>query len=1113
MAETTVKFGGNAQGAVQAVEDLGTHVKGLIGTVGEELARAFGKSEAGSAALQVQASVLRTRISEVNSEMNKLSATMLKGGEGAAQAKTQLLVLGAELSTLKTKMAEVNEQSDRMGSLRNIVSLGPKGVSFRLKEYASALSAFGAALTAVFAGEMVIENINKISEMGEKLLNLSDATGVSVRTLSDWHFAATRMGIQADSVDTSLARLAKNIQEAIASPSSTAAQSFNNLGMSQDYLKKNSGDLEAVYRRIADAVQKAGANGVTAADAMRVLGDRSGETTALLAKGSGYLDEMAAKNRELGGEIDHVTATQMAEYNAAVRDLSQAWEGFSIQLATLAIPHLIDLMHVIEEVMADVKQLMDLRPSSDSFIGKLMTGAGSAAKYLPYPLNMVGFAAGALTQKPGAERAGASVGGALGGELGKESRGNQPPNMIPSDAFTQFEADISAMQAKWTALGRSKQAILAETVKEYQHELDTAKLTDDQHIQAEKALADAEKSLAAQTYSDKLRTFENSLAKMQADELAAGKSRAQIAQDTAAMWQKEISSGTLSQDEVLEATRTMEEARRTAAQETQQQNVTLAKDSAETEIRIEDEKLAATKSRLTQQLNESQITSDQWLASLKEATEQASEIEQAALAKELDGLKGLPEQYQAVYDQILELKQKLTTQLAALDEQASQKAKQEAQAEAQAWKSAIDEITSAETKFAQDMLTGKRQQEIYYPGGPGTVGKLQTLGTGQMAMQSLENISSGLISKEMTSDLKFYSEKMFSSMLNIPGPKGGGGLLATGLGKLFGGGQTKTPEDTLMTAGTSLNTAGVTLKAAATQLSTAATAMGGKAPAGTLSELGETAGGGPNAASLTEAEAVTGITPTTGAAASAAAPSTSSGAGGMLSSIFSTLTSPFSAIGKLFGMGGATGGLAGAAGAVTGAGGAASSAVATTTLTTAATTLLSSGTSLIAAATALTSAATALAASGASSGAGSAAGAAAGLAGGAGDLGAVSGLAGLGGSGFGSEIMDVAPLAMAFLDEGAWQVPKKMPAMLHPDEMVVPAGPATAIRKSGGQISTSVGGGGVNNSRSIGSLNFNGPLVQMNGGSPHTPGSIADMVYSALRNFNPSVMALLNQAG
>jgi hypothetical protein len=67
---------------------------------------------------------------------------------------------------------------------------------------------------------------------------------------------------------------------------------------------------------------------------------------------------------------------------------------------------------------------------------------------------------------------------------------------------------------------------------------------------------------------------------------------------------------------------------------------------------------------------------------------------------------------------------------------------------------------------------------------------------------------------------------------------------------------------------------------------------------------------------------------------------------------------------------------------------------------------------------------------------------------------------------------------MSKLETGAWKIPGVMAAQLHPGEMVVPAGPAAALRSfAEGQANAgSSGGGGVTHNWNISAID--GPSVQ-----------------------------------
>ena len=128
------------------------------------------------------------------------------------------------------------------------------------------------------------------------------------------------------------------------------------------------------------------------------------------------------------------------------------------------------------------------------------------------------------------------------------------------------------------------------------------------------------------------------------------------------------------------------------------------------------------------------------------------------------------------------------------------------------------------------------------------------------------------------------------------------------------------------------------------------------------------------------------------------------------------------------------------------------------------------GAALTGAATALTTAAAALSSAAAALGAGGVAAGAGGVAAGAGGVAAGAGGAAAGSGGFFSSLFSSLGSLLPAFDQGSFQLPSLgnfdgkggFPALVHPDEMIVPAGPAGGLRQAlkGGGAGAGAGGGG-----------------------------------------------------
>src|SRR5665213_2689551 len=214
-------------------------------------------------------------------------------------------------------------------------------------QFIPALEKSAHSVAAGFAAKMMVGAIEGTAKLGAELNKLSKITGVSVETLSGWHYGADQMSVSAEALDTAMVRLGRNVQMALSTPSSQAAKAFELLGLSQDYLKANSNDLQAVLMKMADAFHTH-ADGANADALAQATMSRSGaQLLPFLRLGSQAIADLTQKNKDLGGEIDGPMAEAMERHVQLVKDMGTSWEGFWITLTNKIIPTLNALFSTI----------------------------------------------------------------------------------------------------------------------------------------------------------------------------------------------------------------------------------------------------------------------------------------------------------------------------------------------------------------------------------------------------------------------------------------------------------------------------------------------------------------------------------------------------------------------------------------------------------------------------------------------------------------------------------------------------------------------------------------------------------------------------------------------
>lgn len=111
---------------------------------------------------------------------------------------------------------------------------------------------------------------------------------------------------------------------------------------------------------------------------------------------------------------------------------------------------------------------------------------------------------------------------------------------------------------------------------------------------------------------------------------------------------------------------------------------------------------------LEQQVQEGKITEAEKLSALRDLTNQQYALTIAEAEKERDLYKDNPVQYAHYTDQVRLLKAKLAADLAAIDADIAKNNSKTAKQQSESWRSAIDEIVSAEDTLIRNVLSGRK---------------------------------------------------------------------------------------------------------------------------------------------------------------------------------------------------------------------------------------------------------------------------------------------------------------------------------------------------------------------------------------------------------------------
>jgi hypothetical protein len=242
-------------------------------------------------------------------------------------ANGMLLRLNADASGVQRGTGEAGDAIDGMGKKT-------EATSKRTKVLAGALAAL-AATTALM--------VKRSIDYGDWLDKTEQKTGIAAETLSSYKLAAELAGTSQQALVGGLRKLARNMQEA-ADGTETQAEAFGRLGIEVANSDGSLRDINDVMLDVADrfSVLEDGA-GKTAA-AAELFGSRMGtELIPLLNTGADGIARVTERSRELGTVWSTEAADGAAEFNDAITELKETWDGFWQTATRYYLPLLADI--------------------------------------------------------------------------------------------------------------------------------------------------------------------------------------------------------------------------------------------------------------------------------------------------------------------------------------------------------------------------------------------------------------------------------------------------------------------------------------------------------------------------------------------------------------------------------------------------------------------------------------------------------------------------------------------------------------------------------------------------------------------------------------------------
>jgi hypothetical protein len=270
----------------------------------------------------------------------------------------------ATLGSLVVQLgADVGKLQSDMNKAVGVVDRASAGIRRAATVAATALGAIGAGLTL----STITGAARQIIDLGDKLRDLSFATGQSVEQLSFLEFAAGQSGTSIDAISTAAARLSKNLVEVASGRGEQAAEALRTLGLAADDLSRL--DLATQIGKIGTQLAAIDNPAQRAATGAALFGKQFKELAPFILEGEEGVGRLIDRFIELNGVITRDQADKFDAFNDSLGELQLASRAAGKAIADELAPPLTALFSSIATAIPRIgPALSGLGEDFDTFL-------------------------------------------------------------------------------------------------------------------------------------------------------------------------------------------------------------------------------------------------------------------------------------------------------------------------------------------------------------------------------------------------------------------------------------------------------------------------------------------------------------------------------------------------------------------------------------------------------------------------------------------------------------------------------------------------------------------------------------------------------------------------
>lgn len=195
----------------------------------------------------------------------------------------------------------------------------------------AALTASVVGLVAIMGGAALLHGADAMGKWAEETKASAAAVGMSIEEYSLLQGALALVGTKADVSEASLRKLTESMSTSSSNPSSKVAEAFHNLGISQEQLAKNGGNVVGMMHMLADAFTRFNDDANKSANFSEILGESWRKLVGALENGGKGYDALIAKAKAMDLELSGEQAEKLVTTGESINKLAEIIRGNAIK--------------------------------------------------------------------------------------------------------------------------------------------------------------------------------------------------------------------------------------------------------------------------------------------------------------------------------------------------------------------------------------------------------------------------------------------------------------------------------------------------------------------------------------------------------------------------------------------------------------------------------------------------------------------------------------------------------------------------------------------------------------------------------------------------------------